>query len=393
VGADGDLRRPRRDDDEGRPRPRGGREGRAQGTELKPESETPLPHRADLLVARSLDGDGVALGELITHPELLAPPRFATTIPALALEAKNVGLEIPETWHRKLLGSAVHGMLLKAQLDGVGKALDSAGIPWMPIKGMDLGYRLWPGPEARPTSDLDVLVPVGLLKEARTVLSAAGWTGVDESDLGESFLRDQGYNWKATSASGTLLELHFRLWSSTLSGWVEDLWEHSVEAPELGTSARRLSWPDAFLVCAVHLCQDPPPHKLIYFRELELIARRCGETGLNEVERSARRWGLSLQVALSAHYAARLWGNTSIERLNERLRSVLRFPERILFRRAAERGVDEATLGQIWIARLLSGRRTRFGWKVVLRRIWPHPAIRARNRESVPREVRTTSEP
>lgn len=340
-----------------------------------------------------MDGDENALKELLADPSLLAPPRFATAIPALALGAKHIGLEIPAKWQRDLISTAVSSLYLEKQLQNVGKALDTAGIPWMPIKGMDLGYRLWPGPEARPTFDLDVLVPGGLLEDGRRALTSAGWTGLDDTADADDFLDEQGYNWKARSAAGTLLELHFRLWSSTPPGWVEELWKHSVEAPELGPRARHLAWADTFLVCAVHLCQDPPPHKLIYFRELELIARRCGAEGLEEVEDSARRWGLSLQVALAAHHAARLWKNESVQRLAERLRDDLRLPERILFGHAAEHSVDTARIGQIWIARLLSARPTRLGWKVVLRRIWPHPAVRVWKKARVPSQVRTTSDP
>ena len=316
-----------------------------------------------------------------------------TTIPALALEAKGLKLEIPDSWQRQLILSAVQGLLLKSQLDGVGKALDSAGIPWMPIKGMDLGYRLWPGPEYRPTTDLDVLVPIVQLAEARAVLTNAGWRGNAQRDIDEDYLQAEGYNWQAWNDSGTLLELHFRLWPSTPSKWVEGVWEQSLEAPELGSKARRPSWPDAFLLCAVHIWQLPPPHALLYFRELELIARRCGEPVLEQVGPSARRWGLSLQVCLAALYAAHLWQNPAMQHLAESLQADLHLPERVLLRAASARGIDAASLGQLYVARLLSGRETRHGWKVAFRRLWPHPAVRARPVADDPGRVRSTREP
>jgi len=340
-----------------------------------------------------MDGDAEALGELIADQTLLSEPRFASTIPALALEAKSVGLTVPEVWHRSLLSSAVSHLVLKAQLDCVGMVLNSAGIPWMPIKGMDLGYRLWPGPEARPTSDLDVLVPISRLAEARALLTDDGWKGIWHGADAEHFLQTEGYNWQARNDTGTLLELHYRLWGSTPPAWVDSVWDRSVVAPGRESMVRLPSWPDAFLICAVHLWNLPPPHTLLYFRELELIARRGGRPVLEEVGHSGRRWGFSLQVCLAATYAARLWQNPAMASLAESSQADLHLPERVLLRCAVARGIDAATLSELTVARLLSGRETRHGWKAGLRRIWPHPAVRVRHLADDPGSVRSTREP
>jgi len=336
--------------------------------------------RVDLLAARAMDGDRDSLTELVADPALLAAPRFKRAIPAIALAASESGLEVPAPWRNDLIGAAVAGMLLKQQLDAVGSVLDAAGIPWMPIKGMDLGYRLWPGPEARPTSDLDVLVPAARFAEARASLGEAGWKGLGEGDEYESYLQSEGYNWQAGNQSGTLLELHFRLWPSAPGAWVDEVWERSLEAPALGPMARCPAWSDAFLLCAVHIWQLPPPHALLYFRELELIARKGGEIVLDEAASAARRWGLSLQVCLAALYAADLWTNPAMRNLGVALQSDLHLPERLLLRHALARGIDAASLGQLYVARLFSGRETRHGWKVAFRRLWPHPALSARLR-------------
>lgn len=325
-----------------------------------------------------MDGDEDALAELIAAPSLLSPPRLTRAVPAIALAATGRGLELPEQWRRDLIGSAVGGMILKQQLGLVGNVLEAAGIPWMPIKGMDLGYRLWPGPEARPTSDLDVLVPVARFREARALLAESGWAGLETGDDYEDYLEREGYNWQAGSPSGTLLELHFRLWPSTPEAWVDEVWERSLEAPALGSGARCPAWSDAFLLCAVHLWQLPPPHALLYFRELELIGRKGGEIVLDEAASAARRWGLSLQVCLAALYAAHLWTNPAMRNVGLALQSDLHLPERLLLRRARSRGIDAASLGELYVARLLSGRETRHGWKVAVRQLIPHPALRAR---------------
>jgi hypothetical protein len=216
---------------------------------------------------------------------------------------------------------------------------------------------------------------------------------MEQSDADEDYLETEGYNWHAWNDSGTLLELHFRLWGSTPAEWVEKVWAQALEAPELGTKARRPSWSDAFLLCAVHLWQLPPPHALVYFRELELIARRCGESVLEEVSASARRWGFSLQICLAALYTAHLWQNPAMRRLAGALQTDLRLPERFLLRSATARGIDAASIGQLYVARLLSGRETRLGWKAGFRRLWPHPAVRARREADDAGRVRSTREP
>ncbi len=347
----------------------------------------------DRVVARAMDGDGEALAELVARPALLSVPKFARAIPAIALAASESGLEVPAPWREQLIGTAVSGMLLKQELEAVGSALDAAGVPWMPIKGMDLGYRLWASPEARPTSDLDVLVPAARFAEARAALAEAGWEGLLHGDEYEHFLASEAYNWEARNESGILLELHFRLWPSTPPNWAESLWENCVEAPELGSEARRPAWPDAFVIAAVHLWQLPPPHNLVYFRDLELIARRAGERALEEAGASARRWGVSLQVCLATLYTTHLWQNPAMRHLAESLRSDLHLPERLLYSRAVSRGIDTASIGELWLARLLSGRQTRHGWKVAFRRLRPHPANRARHAAVDPARVRSKREP
>jgi hypothetical protein len=250
----------------------------------------------------------------------------------------------------------------------------------MPFKGMDSRSRLWHAPSARPTSDLDILVPKEGLAEARRLLETAGWKGVVNGDAFEDYLWSEGYNWQATNRIGTLLEVHFRLWGAVPEKWIDDIWQRSIPAPEFGQAARRPAWPDAFLLCAVHLwIQGKPrgtPFLLLYFRELELIARQGGESVLQQVEASARRWGLSLQICLAAWNAARLWQNPAMKALAAAMQTDLRLPESMLLWVARKHGVDIITLEHIAAVRLLSGRNSRMGWKAAYRRVWPHPAYR-----------------
>ena len=47
-------------------------------------------------------------------------------------------------------------MHIEDRLRGVGEALGAAGIPWLPLKGCDLGARAYRDPEERPVGDIDM---------------------------------------------------------------------------------------------------------------------------------------------------------------------------------------------------------------------------------------------
>ena len=335
---------------------------------------------AEFLAAKALDGDSEALRELIARPELLDSHGLISILPALALEGKALALEVPTRWTAALRHAFVSGVHLEWSMERVGEVLDANAIPWMPFKGMDLRSRLWHSPSARPTSDLDILVPKDRLAEVRRLLETAGWKGVVNGDVFEDYLWSEGNNWQAINRIGTVLELHFRLWGAVPEKWIDDIWQRSIPAPELGQAARRPAWSDAFLLCAVHLwIQGKPrgtPFLLLYFRELELIARQGGESVLQQVAASARQWGLSLQICLAAWNAARLWQNPAMQALAVAMQNDLRLPESLLLWVARKHGVDIITLEHIAAVRLLSGRNSRMGSKAAYRRVWPHPAYR-----------------
>ena len=84
----------------------------------------------------------------------------------------------------------------------------------------------------------------------------------------------------------------------------------------------------------------------------------------------AERWDLQLPAGLAAARAADLWGSEPNRRIADRLLARLRPPERW----AALRG-EAASLQAIVLARLLSGRASRAGWRSLPRQVWAHPGV------------------
>lgn len=294
--------------------------------------------------------------------------------PALSLRARRLGIGGPaaESWHRGLIAVAAHRLHVENRLRGVGAVLGEtgeAGVPWLPLKGCDLGARVYRDPEERPVGDIDVLVPRAELPGVQAALRASGWRGIADSPRMERYLRDEGYAWQAQDAAGLLLEVHVRLWGIVPAGLGAALLAAAVPDSGLGPTGRRLPLAHAWLVAAVHSWLNPPPRPLLSWWDLECIA--AAEPGIADGAASlAEEWDLQLPAGLAAEQVARLWSSAPNRAIADRLLGDLRPLERL----AARRG-EAVGLRTIVLARLLSGRASRAGWRSLPRQVWAHPGI------------------
>jgi hypothetical protein len=238
---------------------------------------------------------------------------------------------------------------------------------------MDLASRLYRWPEERQVGDIDVLVAARDLGPARDALTAGGWRARCSDERLRSFVREEGYNVQLVDASEILLELHFRFWGMIGEGFAAEALSSAQPDPGLGSSGRRLAWPFAFVVAAVHCWTDPPPRAVRQWWEIQRLSEQGGEGMASRVPEITRRWGLELPVAQAAAVVCELWPESSCGAIRDGLRSHLRMPERIVSSRAARRGPDLLGWHEIYLARLLAGRLTRMGWRAPLRRLWDHP--------------------
>jgi hypothetical protein len=148
--------------------------------------------------------------------------------------------------------------------------------------------------------------------------------------------------------------------------------ESAVPDPGLGPTAGRLPLTHAWLVAAVHVWLNPPPRPLLAAWDLERIA---APALVEDITRLAVDWDLQLPAALAAAYAAGLWDSDPHRRIVDRLLDTLRPAERLTARRALEGDIGSTPLGSIVLARLLSFRSSRAGWRSLVRRVWAHPGI------------------
>ena len=334
----------------------------------------PEPRRFDRLVAAAVEGDRDALTLVFEDDRLDDWVRHHRMAPALYLAAHELGADdsAEERFRNAYRAMAGRWIRLRAVLSRIGEALDAAGVPWIPLKGLDTAERFFPRPELRPTSDLDVLVPAEKLRSAMEALKASGWE-FPATRLLEKYQQDEGYNWHGRAAHGESLELHYRLWGTVPESVVEACWRSAVSSPDLGQIGFRLSSPMAFLVSAVHSWIHAGRPQFIYWWEQKLIADQLGS--VDEVVDAAREHGLQFPVGLAAEYVGRLWDHEVCLDLGRTLLNDIRLPERVALGRVRRRGIDSMTLELLYVARLFSRRPSRMGWRSVFRRVWPHAGI------------------
>jgi len=344
---------------------------------MNPPAVTGLIDPLVQAMARGAGGDAEAIERLASTPEGVDTVIRNRLAPLLANVGYKHGLAIPDRWQQILRQTAIMRMLLERGLHDLGSVLDSAGIPWLPLKGMGPVAGLYPSPECRPTTDLDVLVPEEGFPEARELLRAQGWVDLHPGPLHEDFLLREGYNWQARHTTGVMLELHFRLWGPVDPGLPAVIVDAARPAPELGTMARLSPPAESFIVAACHLWNSPQPVVLLYFLDLHLLAQAADEDPdfIETVIAMAKRHDLQLLVGLAAAITARLWPSQADLQIAGALLDDLRPAERLILRTARRRTPQDIPLGTLVLARLLSGRKSRTGWRAPFRRIWPHPAI------------------
>jgi len=329
------------------------------------------------VMARATAGDPEAVEQLTATGEGITAVIENRLAPLLVFLAHEQAVEAPEAWLASMRQTAVMRILLENALSNLGTDLDAAGIPWLPLKGMGLPARLYPRPECRPTSDIDVLIPETRFFEARDLLQRQGWEDIHPGPLHEDFLVREGYNWQARHTSGVMLELHFRLWGPVDPELPAAILDAAEPAPGLGSMARLSGPVESYIVAACHLWNSPPPVVLLYFFDLHLLSQAAaGDPGFTEsVIALARRHDLQLFVGLAAAVTARLWPGETNRQIAAALLAELRAPERMVLMRARRRSTLEIPLGALVLSRLLSNRKSRSGWRAPFRRLWPHPAI------------------
>ncbi|MBZ0112985.1 MAG: nucleotidyltransferase family protein [Thermoanaerobaculia bacterium] len=283
------------------------------------------------------------------------------------------------TWRR----GAARILITQATLRDIGRVFGRREIPWLVIKGADITTRQNPPvfarPEERPFGDLDVVIHTDDLDEVRQALRSEGWIALQEGELAERYLQEEGYAWQA-QREGQMIEVHHRLWGSLPREATARLFAEAQDSPELGPTALRPSLPWAWVLAAFHIWLSP--HRdTISVRDLALIAIAGGGDFVSEVVRLGCELGAALPliaaaaVALDPHvvppHTVTSENYQTLHRdIISGLHEDLRWVERRLHPEVSR---PQRSHARMTLARMLAGRKTRHGWRLVGRSIWPHP--------------------
>jgi len=163
--------------------------------------------------------------------------------------------------------------------------LAAAGIPTIVLKGLEYETRLYDAPGARPTADVDLLVPEEKRRAAFSVLYHLGFepraaaAGFDEADYHE-------VGW---TRAGAEVDLHMALAPLARCGIdYREVWRAAVPLQIGGTKALALDQPHAAIFHALHMAIDHFDVPAIYLVDMARLLP--DEDALNGAAELATRW-------------------------------------------------------------------------------------------------------
>lgn len=211
----------------------------------------------------------------------------------------------PAVERRELRGRALDALFCdshRAALARVLKALSRAGVRAASLKGPALAERVYSRPDARPSSDFDLLVDAADLESATRALAALGYAA--EGGAAGRYYREHHHHVHLEHVSLPLVELHhcaYRGFGVQLAG--APLLARAVRH----TSPRWTTWvlapEDELLYLAVHAAGHRY-ERLVWLYDLKLFVAAHPALDWDVVARRAEAAGLSAVLSLTCDLLA-----------------------------------------------------------------------------------------
>ena len=266
-------------------------------------------------LAGAPESDWQRFGNMAAEQEVLPLVSRVLTGPGLA---GHVPQSVLEDARRARLETLARNLSLHAELGRIASRLHASRIPVVPLKGTCLAQRLFASLEARRVGDIDVLVPVARLAEARSLLLELGYAAVEGQEHhafhGAPYVRQ-------TATMSFVVELH---WGLNDPGFVtvdyQELWQR-VLAPGVDEQpVRRLPGEETLLYLALHLAKHH--HGVLrLLADVDRLVRREGpQLDWSYVVHLAGRWHVSALLYFALYRSEFLLGTPLPERLLPQLR-------------------------------------------------------------------------
>jgi Uncharacterised nucleotidyltransferase len=228
---------------------------------------------------------------------LVAVARHHRLTPLLSITCSaTLPPTLAETFRRDRIVTGARNMILGGVAEECIRALAAAGIPTIVLKGLDYETRLYGSPAARPTADVDLLVPGEHRRRAFGVLDRLGFEprpaapGFDEAD----------YHEVAWTRAGVEVDLHLAL--APLARCRIDyvaVWNeaepHRIGATETRVLARR----HAAVFQSLHMAIDHFDVPAIYLLDLARLLPAPGDRVPTLALAQQWRCGKALETALT----------------------------------------------------------------------------------------------
>ncbi len=202
------------------------------------------------------------------------------------------------------------------------RALQSAGIDVMVLKGAALSIEYYRDFSLRPMDDVDLLVRYSNARAATQVLLRHGWHEQDEW-AGQhglaSAVRDYYHGKPWTHSSGHVVDLHWNLLRFCLGPEADaDFWNDSREASFEGLSVRILNPADQLLHICVYGAAWEHDAPIRWIPDALAVLRKAPELDWDRLLAQARNRTLTLVVRGALNYIERNLGDfVPIDVLNE----------------------------------------------------------------------------
>jgi hypothetical protein len=251
-----------------------------------------------LLAVLESPSGATQLTELATASEasLLAVGRRHRLTPLVSALASRLGDSLPaafaEACRRDRLITAARNLMLAQAAEECIRALTVAGVPVIVLKGIAYERSLYSSGGARPTADVDLLVPGDTRRTAFEVLDRLGFEpraaapGFDESD----------YHEVAWNRGGVEIDLHLALapYARCRIDYGE-VWSRALDIMVGATSGRALDLRHAAVFHALHMAIDHFDVPALYL--VDFSRQLASPAAFEEAEAIARAWGCARPFA------------------------------------------------------------------------------------------------
>lgn len=212
-------------------------------------------------------------------------------------------------------------LMLRLHLPPILDALRAHSVPAAVLRGPEFADRLYPVPELRPFTDLDILIPREMAHAAGEALSKLGYVHKTLGGLRHEAVYGEEL-WKHPNWPAEQVEIHWNLVNSPAvqAGVSVELDDLQFEpGPD---STRRLTPAAMLLMAAVHGASSHSFDRLQIMCDVRQILRgAAGVVDEDYLEKAAGETGATLSLYTAMRLAQRLFGDTECGALTRRLAS------------------------------------------------------------------------